>query len=79
MPKNTKGLEKFTKARDIALKKLGFPTYAAFTASIRVVYDKQTEKGFDGWRKARDATLKKAGVKNYAGLMVLSKKEFATL
>jgi len=77
--RNTDGLKKFAKARDLTLKKLGFPTFAHFTAANRAVYDKQTEKGFDGWRKARDATLKKVGVKDYAALMVLSKKEFAKL
>ena len=77
--RNTDGLKKFTKARDLTLNKLGFPTFAHFTAANRAVYDKQTEKGFDGWRKARDATLKKVGVKDYAALMVLSKKEFAKL
>jgi hypothetical protein len=79
MPRNTEGLEKFAKARDIALKKLGFPTFQHFTAAIRAVYDKQSDKGFDGWRKARDMALKKVGVKDYTGLMMLSKKEFSKL
>lgn len=44
--RNTEGLQKFSKARDLALKKLGFPTFQHFTAAIRAVYDKQSDKGF---------------------------------
>jgi hypothetical protein len=77
--RNTDGLKKFTKARDLTLKKLGFPTFAHFTAAIRAVYDKQPEKGFDGWRKARDTALKKVGVKDYAALLELSKQKFSKL
>jgi len=79
--RNTTGLEKFAKARDIVLKKKGgFPNFKAFTAAIRAIYDAQKLGGFDGWRKARDTALKRAGFKNgYATLMSDAKAEFAKM
>ena len=80
MPRDTSGLKKFSKARDIALKARGFATYAKFTEAIRAEYGKQKVKDFAGWTVARDIVLIRAGVRTgYKGLMLEAKAQFAKM
>jgi hypothetical protein len=73
MARDTSGLKRFAKARDLVLKNHGFNNFAAFTDATRAEYARGGFAGFDGWRKARDVALKKAGIANYRALLAKAK------
>jgi hypothetical protein len=75
--KNTSGLEKFSRARDVVLARHGITD---LTGEIRKVYEAAQLKGFDGWRNARDTALKNFRFPDgYASLMQEAKREFSKL
>ena len=75
--KNTSGLEKFSRARDVVLVRHGITD---LTGEIRKVYNAAELKGFDGWRNARDIALKNFRFPDgYASLMQEAKREFSKL